>query len=485
MRIKYALNALGLMMILFGVVILTPMIMAIIDKDMASLLPFAAASIISILLGIIFKCSTKGYENFNDLRKPEALFIVAATWLFLGIIAGIPYLFYGLSPLNALFEAVSGITTTGSTILTDFSLYPKTFFLWRSMSQWLGGMGIIVLFIAILPQFAIAGRQMFFAEAPGPTEEKITPRIRHTASALWSVYIVLTIAEMLLLHHEGMPWFDSVCNSFSTIAAGGFSPHPLSIMGYENSNITWIVTVFMLLAGANFALQYKLFVQLKLTALFKSEEFRTYLKIIGVLSFIIGGFLFFQSHYDVIRNAQNALFQVISILTTTGFASVDFEMWPVFVKVFLVTAMMVGGCAGSAGGGVKVARILFGAKYLKREIAQIIHPKAVLPLKIDKHPLSHDVIRQTMAFLVFYFVLLIVSSILVSAIEGDMIIGLTGSFATIGNIGPGFGELGPMSSFDGLNSISKSIFILNMLVGRLELIPFLAMLHPDFWAIKR
>lgn len=249
MRLNYLANALGLTMIYIGLVILSPIIAAIYYQDYNSIIPFITAALISSSIGFVLRKSipkTESIENLNDIKKAEALFIVALSWIIFGVISAIPYLFYGLSPINALFESVSGITTTGATILTHFN-YPKAFFFWRSLTQWLGGLGIIVLFIAILPQFAVAGRQMFFAEAPGPTEDKFTPRIRNTASALWKVYAGLTILEIVLLMLVGMPGFDAVCNSLSTLAAGGFSPNPQSIMGYHSNYVTWIILIFMFL----------------------------------------------------------------------------------------------------------------------------------------------------------------------------------------------------------------------------------------------
>ncbi|EKE02624.1 MAG: hypothetical protein ACD_20C00350G0002 [uncultured bacterium] len=485
MRISYIANALGLVMIYFGVVILTPIIIAIIYKDYYSIIPFLAASIISVVLGIIARRITSHVKGFNDLKRTEGLFIVALTWIVLALITAIPYLFYDLSLINAIFEAISGVTTTGATILTDFSLYPRTFFFWRSMSQWLGGMGIIVLFIAILPQFAVAGRQLFFAEAPGPTEDKITPRVRHTAMALWSIYISLTVIEVILLVFAGMPWFDAICNSFSTLAAGGFSPNPGSIMGYNNALIEWIIIVFMFLAGANFALQYKVVVTRKAGILLNNSEFRTYVRIIAVATLALTLFLLANQQFAIFDRLRDALFQIISILTTTGFATQDFELWSVQAKVILFIMMLIGGSAGSAGGGIKVVRMLLGAKYMKREIAQTLHPKAVLPIKLDTMIVSADIMRQILAFIFFYFTLLVLSSVVVSLIEGNVLVGVTGTAATLGNIGPGFGIIGPMGHYDNLSIATKIIFSINMLVGRLELIPFVVMLHPDFWGFKR
>lgn len=484
MRINYITNALGLILFYFGFIILAPIIIALIYKDYFSIIPFVSASIISITTGIILKKIFSPPENYNDLKNREGLFIVALTWTAVSLITTIPYLFYGLSPINALFEAVSGITTTGATILTDFSAYPHAFFFWRSLSQWLGGMGVIVLFIAILPQLAVAGRQMFFAEAPGPTEEKITPRVRSTAKTLWGIYILLTLLEILLLIFSGMDVFDAFCNSFSTIAAGGFSPNPGSIMGYNNKVIETIIIFFMFLAGTNFALQYKVFTTGNLSILPKNSEFKFYLTIVFVSSLTLSLMILALNGYSVFDSIRHGFFQVISIITSTGFASEDFESWDTRAKIIIFAMMLIGGCAGSAGGGIKVVRILLGIKYMARELTQTLHPRAIMQIKLDKNAVPHDVLKQILGFIFFYFTILILSSILVSIIENNAVVGLGGTAATLGNIGPSFGNLGPMGSYNDLTLITKLIFCLNMIVGRLELIPFLVMLNPDFWRFQ-
>lgn len=481
MRINYITSALGLILFYFGFVILTPIIVALVYKDYSSIVPFVTASVISLSTGFFLMKILTPPENYNDLKKREGLLTVVLTWSSASIITAIPYLFYGLAPINALFEAVSGITATGATILTDFSLYPKAFFFWRSMSQWIGGLGIIVLFIAVLPQLAIAGRQMFFAEAPGPTEEKITPRVRHTATALWSIYILLTLIEIFLLSLAGMPTFDAICNSFSTIAAGGFSPNPESIMGYDSKLIENIVTVFMFLAGANFALQYKVFSTGKFKLFAKNSEFKAYFAVIFVSVILISPLIEILEHYNFIDTICHGAFQVVSIITTTGFASQDFGEWHARSQIFLYAMMFIGGCAGSAGGGIKVVRIVLAIKYMLREIKQALHPKAVINIKLDRTVVPHEVLKQTLGFLIFYFVILVVSSIVVSIIENSYVVGFAGSASTLGNIGPAFDILGPMNHYNDISIATKLIFCLNMLVGRLELIPFLVMLHPDFW----
>lgn len=478
-------SALGIILIAFGGIILLPAAVAVFGEDHRSTVPFLVASCSSLVLGLICRWHGRFCRNFDTLKRTEGLLIVTLTWIVSAFIGAIPYVLFGLHPLDAYFESVSGFTTTGATILTDFSLYPKAFFFWRSLTQWLGGMGIIVLFIAILPQFGVAGRKIFFAEAPGPTEEKITPRIAHTAKALWLIYLLLTFVEIVCLAAAGMPLFDAVCNSFSTMAAGGFSPHPLSIMGYQSSAVTWITTLFMLLAGTNFALQYKLFIKGKLRPLATNDEFRFYLGIVLASSLILCVILYSLPDGTLSGSIRDSLFQIVSIITTTGFASTDFALWSVAAQTMLFAMMFVGGCAGSGSGGIKVVRVLFACRFLKREIDQIVHPRAVLPIKIDRLTIPDDVQRQMLSFLLFYLGLMIFSGLLVTMIEQDAAIGFVGTATTIGNTGPGFGTIGPMGSFGNLHPLTKSIFILDMIVGRLELIPFLAMLCPEFWSFSR
>lgn len=483
MRLKVVTNALGAVLKYIGLVILLPIFFALYYKEYNAILPFLAAGLISASLGFLMNLQRVNEKEMNETNKIEALSIVFFSWVFFGIICAIPYLFFNFTQINALFEAVSGITTTGATIIVDFSLYPKAMFVFRGLTQWLGGMGIIVLFIAILPKFSVAGRQMFFAEAPGPVEEKITPRIRHTATWLWAIYIALTVIQILLLKFvAGMDFYNAICNSFTTLAAGGLSPNPQSILGYHNNLATIIITIFMFLAGANFVLQYKVFIQGRFGLIFKSEEFKTYLGIVLLISLSIAGVLWAKNNVALGQALIDAFFQSVSIITTTGFASVDFQKWSTDAKILLFVMMFIGGCAGSTGGGIKVVRWIFIFKYLKKEISKIVHPKGVYPIKLEGMAVSEDIRLQLLAFVIFYIAIFALSTFCVALIEENTTIAITGSITTLGNIGPGFGQvIGPMGSFDPLQTSTKGIFVFNMLVGRLELVPFLALLHPDLW----
>ena len=486
MRISYIVNALSLIMMYIGIVLVAPALVAVYYHDFNSIFPFISAALISAGTGYLLRKivpSSTQLENLNDIKKSEGLFIVAASWVIFALIAAIPYPFFNLSIINSLFEATSGITTTGATILTHFD-YPKAFFFWRSFTQWIGGMGIIIMFIAVLPQFAVAGRQMFFAEAPGPTEDKFTPRVRNTASILWKLYLGLTILLICLLKLAGMPLFDAVCNSLSTMSAGGFSPHPHSIMGYDMPLITCIITFFMILAGTSFNLQYKAFQQRNPLVLFKDEEFRVYIGAIIILSLIIAFPLMFTNYYSIGDAFRHAAFHVVSLMTSSGFASSTYAQWAYSAQIILVIAMILSSCSSSAGGGIKIARLLLVFKVLKNEISKVLHPNAVIPVKHNEKAVSTEVLRQVIIFVLQYLAIFGVSAIIVTLIEHSHTIGFTSTFAAIGNIGPAFGEIGPMGSFDGMQVSTKIILILNMLVGRLELIPFIVMLNPEFWSFK-
>ena len=486
MRISYIVNAISLIMMYIGLVLVAPAIVALYYHDLNSVFPFISAAVISAGTGYLMRKivpSSAQLENLNDIKKSEGLFIVAFSWIIFALISAIPYPFFNLSIINSIFEATSGITTTGATILTHFD-YPKAFFFWRSLTQWIGGMGIIIMFIAVLPQFAVAGRQMFFAEAPGPTEDKFTPRVRNTASTLWKLYLGMTIVLIILLKITGMPLFDSVCNAFSTMSAGGFSPHAHSIMGYQIPAATIIITIFMLLAGTSFNLQYKAFQQKNPLVLFKDEEFRVYFFAIIILTLLVAFPLLFVNYYAFGDAIRHAVFQVVSLMTSSGFASSDYTNWAYSAQIMLVLAMIISSCSSSAGGGIKIARLLLIFKILKNEISKVLHPNAVIPVKHNDKAISTEVLRQVIIFAFQYLIIFGVSAIAVTLIEHNHTIGFTSTFAAIGNIGPAFGQIGPMGSFDSLQISTKVILTINMLVGRLELIPFIVMLNPEFWNFK-
>ncbi len=488
MRINYLSNALGLILTDIGLVTFVPIIVALYYGEYGSILPFFTAGICALAIGDIMRRIVKNADDvnaLNDIKRSEALVIASFAWILFGFIASVPFLCSGFSIIDSLFEAVSGITTTGATILTDFDI-PKSLLFWRSFTQWLGGMGIIVLFVAILPQFAVAGRQMFFAEAPGPTEEKLTPRVKNTASVLWIAYASLTLLCAICLWFAGMNPFDCICNALSTLSAGGFSPNPESIAGYHSNAVIYIILVFMFIAGASFVVQAKVITKLDLRYLWKSEEFKFYIKIITIISLILSLFLFFDMNFDIKHSLTAAFYQILSLATSTGSSSENYQLWSLNSKVILFIGMFLSSCSGSAGGGVKMTRWLIIWKYIKNEMYKILHPNAVLSIKVDNIVVPNDVIKQTIFFILCFFSIYIVSAILILFIENDLVIAATSSIASLGDVGPALGSvIGPDGNYSTLSVLTKIIFIFNMLIGRLEIIPFLILFRKDVWTVKK
>jgi len=487
MRLTYLAYTFSLAMMYFSFVLLIPIIVALVYGESNAVLPFLVAGASALMLSVTLKKLIPGIsqiKSINDIKKGEGLCAVTFSWIFAGIFASIPYLFFDLSPINAFFEGTSGITATGATIFTHFD-YPKALFFWRSFSQWLGGMGIIVLFIAILPQFAIAGRQLFFAEAPGPTEDKFTPRIKNTASSLWKIYFGMTILEIILLKCNGMEFFDSICHAFSSVSGGGFSPNKNSLIGSSNT-ILWIICFFMFFAGASYNLQYRAWSKFNPLILFKNEEFKTYFFILISLALLLSSSLFLHSHYSILESITHSFFQISSVISSSGFCSVDFGNWDYTSKAILLIAMLAGSCASSAGGGIKIVRWLLVFKIMKSELAKILHPKAVYNIKIGKYSVSKDVLYQTLMFVFFYLTILVLSSFIIAILEQNSIVGISSAVSALGNIGPGLGKIiGPLGHYENLHEISKIIFILDMYIGRLELIPFLVLFQKNLWILKK
>ncbi len=486
MRLTYLAYSFSLAMLYFSFVLLIPIGVALFYNEMNAILPFIIAGATSLMISVTLKQIIKGtkqIKSINDIKKSEGLCVTTFSWIFAGLLASIPYLFFGINPIDALFEATSGITATGATIFTHYD-YPRALFFWRSFTQWLGGMGIIVLFIAILPQFAIGGRQLFFAEVPGPTDDTFTPRVKNTAASLWKVYFGMTILEIILLKFNGMELFDSVCRAFSSVSGGGFTNSQTSLMGSSNT-ILWIICFFMFFAGASYNLQYRAWTKFNPFLLFKNEEFRTYFSVTLGIGILLAGSLFIHSHYDLISSLTHSFFQVSSVISSTGFCSVDYASWDYTSKVLLFAAMLAGSCASSAGGGVKIMRWLLILKIMKAELAKILHPKAVFNIKIGKYSVPKEILYQTLMFVSFYIVILVFSAFIISIIEQNTVIGITSAVSAVGNIGPGFGQvIGPLGSYESLHPISKTIIIIDMYVGRLELIPFLVLFQKDLWRLK-
>jgi trk system potassium uptake protein TrkH len=495
MRLAVVAHTIGLVVRVFGALLIAPLVVDLIYGNREEAIGFAVAGVSAAAVGELMR---RMERSNTDLTRIEGLAVVAFSWLVVSMFAAIPYLWSGLDFVDAAFESMSGLTTTGATIFRDFSLYSEGLFFWRGMTQWLGGMGVIALFIAILPALAIAGRQLFFAEAPGPDEDRLTPRVRHTAIRLWALYIGLTVVQVLCLWWVGMPWYDAVCNAFTTMAAGGFSPNPQSIAGYANPAAEWVIVGFMFIAGANYSLWYRFFRGRPLSLL-RDEEFRVYLAVVLIASAVLGVFLYHLSvappaeylanapQGGVLQDAsletivRQSSFQVLTILTTAGFASDDFNLWNDSAKSVLLVLMFLGGCAGSAAGGPKLIRLWLVAKFTYVELFRVLHPHGVRPVRLGTRVVSTEVMQSIVAFFLLYLVIFSASVVILVGLGADMLTGITASIATLGNIGPGFNVVGPMASYAGFDPISKWVLFVNMWVGRLEVMTVLVFLQPQIW----
>jgi len=430
--------------------------------------------------GVFFR--TRGQEDFY-LSHRDGVAIVTLGWLAAGLAATLPYLLSGAIPdfTNAYFESISGLTTTGSSIFKDVEVLPQGILFWRAQTQWLGGMGIIVFSIAILPFLGIGGMQLYKAETPSPVVDKLTPRISDTAQALWKIYIVLTIIQIFLLMSGGMDWFDSICHTFATMPTGGFSPKNASVGHYQSVYIDFVIVLFMFVAGMNFSLHYKL-VKGNVRQFFRDPEFRSYLFITAAIILVITIDLYGAAIYKGIFDAcRYAAFQVVSIMTTTGFVTADFEQWPVLSQQLLLLCMFLGSMAGSTGGGIKIMRIVLLLKHCYLEIFRIIHPHATTVVKLGEIPVPQTIMRSIWGFFLLYVGIYIVATVAMAALGLDMISSISAVATCLGNVGPGLGSVGPMDNFSGVPVLGKWLLIFCMLLGRLEIYTIIVLLMPGFW----
>ena len=475
MNFKIIFNVLGGLLRLLGILMIIPLAVAFYYRE--PLYPFFVAVAVSVITGTILSFR---YKSDEEWKQKEGFAIVALGWFAVAVFGAIPFVLDGISLINALFESMSGFTTTGATIFVDIESHSKSILFWRSMTQWLGGMGIIMLFIAILPKLGVAGRQLFRAEAPGPTEDKLKPRIRETAKILWMVYVVISVIEVVVLLVAGLSLYDAVTHTFATMACGGFSPYSNSIAAFNSPMIEGIITLFMFVAGANFALHYRmLYVDKK--SLINDNEFKFYTFIIIFATVLLAILLWSDMGESVFGSLRYALFQVVSITTTTGFATTDFNLWSDSARMVLLTVMFVGGSAGSTAGGIKAVRVLLLLKYARKELFKSIHPKAVKSVKFNNKTVPDEVLQSIVAFVVIYLLIFLVSSVMLAILGMDIISSATASIATLGNIGPAFNQVGPMANYDVVPLLGKLVLIGNMWIGRLEVFTVIVMLTPEFW----
>ncbi|MDR5682591.1 MAG: TrkH family potassium uptake protein [Armatimonadota bacterium] len=420
-------------------------------------------------------------QGHTEPRRSETFFTVATLWLIAPALGAVPYwLSGGLTYLDALFESVSGFTTTGATVLTDFDRFGPVLFLWRAATQWMGGLGIVILFVAVLPQLAVAGRQLFFAESTGVHKEKLTPRLQDTARSVFRVYLLLTTACVVAYWLAGLSPYDAVAHALTTLPAGGFSPRAEGMAAYPAA-VQWVAVVFMFLAGLSLVLQYRLIFVREPRPLFADPEVRAYAAIVLVAGAGLALHLAAGGAHRGADAVRHAFFQVVSILTTTGYHSVDFTRWPPPAQAVLVGLMFIGGSAGSAAGGIKVVRWLVIAALVRRELHRTLHPQAVMPLRLGARAVGDEVLRGVAAFVTLYVVLFAAGALLLGVLEGDFVVAFTAPAATIGNIGPGLGGVGPAASYAQLQPASKAFLIFGMWAGRIEVIPVFLLFSPELW----
>lgn len=480
MQSQLIIRILGILLMIFSVTMIPPFIVAFFYGDGAGG-AFFAGFLISLLTGLLLFLPRKNVSG--ELRNRDGFLVVVLFWAVLSLFGAIPLY---LSDINnfgiadAVFESFSGLTTTGATVIVGLDDLPHAVLFYRQQLQWLGGMGIIVLAVAILPMLGIGGMQLYRAETPGPVKDsKLTPRIAGTAKALWYIYLGLTTACALAYWGAGMSLFDAISHSFSTVAIGGFSTHDASIGWFDNTRIELICTLFMLISGVNFSLHFAAVRSLSVEPYNKDPEFKVYLSIMGVVSVLCALVLVTQAHQPFADAISNALFHTVSIATTTGFATENFSTWPIFLPVLLIFASFIGGCAGSTGGGMKVIRFLLLFKQGAREIKKLIHPNAIFKIRIGQTVLSENIIEAVWGFFATYVALFFIFMLILMADGLDQVTAFSAVAACMNNLGPGLGKVA--ANYSEISDLAKWVLSLAMLFGRLEIFTLLVLFTPDFW----
>lgn len=482
MQIKTILRLIGILLMIFSMSMLTPLIMNVIFHE-TFWLPFIAAFACTMMTGALLWLGFKNHHQ--ELKIRDGFLIVVLFWFVLCFFAALPFLFaiqaHNHSMTDAIFESVSGFTTTGATIIQEIDTLPHAILFYRQQLQLLGGMGIVVLAVAILPMLGVGGMQLYQAETTGPMKnQKLTPRIAQTAKALWSIYLLLTLLCLLSYRLAGMSWFDALGESFSTVSTGGFSTHDASFAYYQSDRIELIACLFMLLGGTNFALHFSAFKQGNLNPYWQDEEFRYYLGFLFIASCIVTVSLisygFFSTHPHTF---VKSLFNVISLATTTGFISAPFSTWPTFVPILLLLLAIIGGCAASTSGGVKVVRALLLFKQSKREMTRLLHPNAVIPIKFGRQILAEPILQSMWGFISAFIALFLLFMIVLIALGNDFVTAFSATTASLANAGAGIGNISV--TYTDLNLPSKWLLMLAMIAGRLEIFSLLILFTKQFW----
>ena len=477
MNKKMIVYILGKMMGVEGLLLLIPALVSLIyhEKSVISFL------IVAAILLIIYMVFGRKLPASKQIYGKEGFVIVGLAWILWSAFGALPFVISGSIPyyIDALFETISGFTTTGSTILADIEALPMGISFWRSFTHWIGGMGVLVFVMMITSLDDENAMPLMRAEVPGPEADKLVPKARHTARLLYGMYFVLTAAEVVFLLFGGMNLYDALLHAFSTAGTGGFSNRAASVSFYDSAYIDGVITVFMILFGINFNLYF--FILLKdWKSILKNEELWAYLGIVGVSIAIITGNIL--KIYGTVAHAfRYASFQVGSIITTTGFATADYDQWPELSKSILLALMFVGACAGSTGGGIKVSRLLIIVKSIRREVRKMLHPNAVTIIKVNGKKIGQDTLKNVNLYLTCYIIIMIVSILLVSIDNFDFATTFSGVLTTMSNVGPGISKVGPVMNFQPFSAVSKLVFCFDMLIGRLEIFPYLLLLSPELW----
>jgi trk system potassium uptake protein TrkH len=482
MNLPVVQRLVGFLLMLFSVAMLPPMLVAVIYAD-SSILPFLYTMFVTLTVGAAIWFPQR--HNRSDLGLRDGFMIVVLFWTVLSAAGALPFLFAdqpNLSVASAFFESMSGLTTTGATVITNLDSLPRAVLFYRQELQWFGGLGIIVLAVAILPMLGIGGMQLYKAETPGPIKDsKMTPRITETAKALWYIYLALTAACALAYYLAGMNAFDAICHAFSTIAIGGFSTHDASLGYFDSNAINLVASLFMLVAGANFALHFVAWRKVSLRHYFRDAEFRFYLVILLCGVVVTASGLWFSRHYTSVDSFLNAMFHVISFTTTTGFTTADYGSWPIMLSTMLIIGSFIGGCAGSTAGGMKVIRILLLFKQGGREVKRLVHPSAQIAVKIGGTVVPQRVIDSVWGFFAAYIGIFVVLLLVVMATGLDQVSAFSAVAACMNNLGPGLGEV--LANFASVNDYAKWLLAGAMLLGRLEIFTLLVLFTPAFWRI--
>ena len=481
MQLLVIQRILGLLLVIFSSTLLPPIAIELYYQD-GSALPFVEAFLLTLVGGILLYLPVKNQKK--ELRLRDGFLVVVLFWTVLGVFGGLPFFLSEVSTLSitdAVFESISGLTTTGATVIVGLDHLPHSLLFYRQELQWLGGMGIIVLAVAVLPMLGIGGMQLFRAETPGPVKDnKLTPRITETAKALWFIYLGLTIACGLAYWAAGMTLFDAISHAFSTVAIGGFSTHDASMGFFDSTAIELIAVVFMLLSGINFAIHFGAIRHRTLKPYWQDSEFKTYIGVLAAVSVItIGYLLMTQTFSSTTESIVGGLFQVVSIGTTTGFTTAEYYSWPGFLPVLLLYVSFIGGCSGSTGGGIKVIRILLLVKQGARELKRLVHPNAQFAVKIGNKPLPEKVLEAVWGFFAAYFAISALMILLLMASGLDQETSFSAVAACLNNLGPGLGDVG--QNFASINDFAKWVLCLAMLLGRLEIFTLLVLFTPAFW----